>query len=84
MDIKPNHMNTDERKTIRHSNYMFLSRLLAFGGLALILLSRKMDEPQRTIMGDIGLGLIVVLVIVMILFYAKPGLFGSKMANPNK
>jgi hypothetical protein len=68
----------------QYRNYKIVSRLLGFGGVIILLFSRRMAEPQKKILEYIAFAMIIGCVIQGILFYIKPGAFKNKSPNPDE
>jgi len=62
-------------------NYQIISCLLAFSGIALILVSRRSEGQTRSVFGFLGLALIFAFLVQMVLFALKPQLFKDKSSQ---
>jgi uncharacterized membrane protein len=66
------------------TNYKILIRLLGLGGIILLVISRVVrQEPVTTILRFVGLALVAALVIQIMVFNMKPGLYKDKPGRPD-
>lgn len=66
------------------TNYKILIRLLGLGGLVLLIISSVVrQEPATTILRFVGLALVAALVIQVMAFNMKPGLYKDKPGRPD-
>ena len=66
------------------TNYKILIRLLGLGGIVLLIISRVVrQEPATTILRIVGLALVAALVIQVMVFNMKPGLYKDKPGRPD-
>jgi len=66
------------------TNYKILIRLLGLGGIVLLVISRVVrQEPATTILRFVGLALVAALVIQIMVFNMKPGLYKDKPGRPD-
>lgn len=65
-------------------NYKILIRLLGVAGVILLIISACLGkEPEKTILRFIGLGLVAALVLQILVFNMKPGLYKDKPGRPD-
>jgi hypothetical protein len=65
-------------------NFRMVTRLLGLGGVVLCLISMSMTKgPGKNILLYVALAMGIALLIQIILYTSKPGLFKDKSSNPD-